>query len=290
MKKPEIEAKLTRVLGGGTNPLDLNDILQFMRYHSHGLMSVREVGDLLVHFDRRDRREILKHSAVLARLGRSLIDTILTNKIDPRVHGQSLIERVMSYGEREVRRATGLSRKRCMERMSAAIKDGNIDSERKLFEHFGRVHTLRPLLSGQQITEDLHHALQKAHLITSVEQSEQFQKVAPLFILHFITRAHLCELVLSKDYSGTIRAGTDNSTLQLLVEVNVTLPQGDFPLQMVLVQTSLTVADYVHPGSEPLGQVQTLSPHPPFVEPDRCAVWTLPLELVGGKIAVIGGG
>lgn len=181
--------------------------------------------------------------------------------------GPTIIERIESFSESDIRKKTGLSRKKLKDRLSKALQDVRTRREisREDFDiitWLSQTYPIKSLFSHDEMRDSIRTALQKEGLLEKGEHTA-FQNVADLIALYFITRAHTCEIKISDEVAAKFQAGVDEDGF-LGLGVSATLH--DTRGSWAFFHTKLPKAEHVEAGSEP---DETLCLPEPLRPPDR---------------------
>jgi hypothetical protein len=204
------------------------------------------------------------------------------------IDGPALIERVNLFTEQRTRELTGLTKKKVIQRLTAAQARMREDHELhiddfNLFKIIAAAHQFNELFTSDQMCAAFEAALLSEGLLQKGELYE-FRRAFPLLCLYFVTRAHNCEIVLADGETAQIRAGVDDDRkLALFVSMNTDEAQWSW----MMMATDLPEAEVVAPGNDP--DVPSVEPNmsgPPIVR--EKSYWSRPLELVGRQLACIG--
>ncbi len=273
---------------GASNPMYVHDILMYMRGHNHHIRVVREVGDAIAHFDKRDRnQEFAQKAATMAAL---LIRGVRGEGVRLVEDGQAIIERVDFLTDRRIRELSGGSRKELISGMAKALEKLKSENrihveDLRIFTIIATTHPMHSHFSQKDVSDGLEKALLKEDILAKSDK-RSLREIVYLFSLYYITRAHGCEVNLRDDQVGEFIAGSDGDGL-LSLDLSMTVKELPHGMSIPFFSTEMPVKSFVNPGNEPNKSAVAVNKDggPPIKREN--AFWSTPIELVDGKLSAL---
>ena len=266
----EMRARVVRLLDGDFRHGDLSTLYLWLRARSHGLASVREIGDFVAHSDDRDKGLVTDEMRdFFGYLSMRFADPADPKKLPDLTDLPARFPDIMKSGLRDLtpqrmKERTGLSRKQFDRVFQSAMRKFQATSDGSRYFKFRALSLVEtdvinavlshwmpsPLFTGDSVFADFAKALEKNKLLAQSENAS-LKAIKPGVVLFAVAAMHQTNIFIQDARISFLSAGVRVTDEQLYVSATATWEFKDDKFGVATVpvlDTDLKRADWCDPG------------------------------------------